>query len=368
MALRRMVGVALFACGIGCGGSGDEGGGGGPAATAAGWVPLAPGGTPPSPRWGHSAIFDPVRHWMIVFGGTDSADGALVNPVNDVWRLDLSVEPPAWAPLAPTGTPPAPRHGHCAVWDGTRMIVFGGRRPLGNGGQTLYNDAWALDLSVTPPEWDPLSPAGTPPDERFGHAGHLDVPNQRLIVFGGANGLGSPVFNDVWTLSLSGGPPTWTPLTPSGGPPSNRYLAATAFDGAAQSLQVFGGFTSSGLSNDAWTLSLSPVPAWSPTALTGLPPTSRYGAYAAVDAATGRLLLFGGATAPGGPTVNELWTLHAASTPGWAQPSVGGTAPGPRYVGSTVFDEAGRRMILYGGTTAPFNAAASLGEVWELGL
>ena len=61
-----------------------------------------PSGTPPSARDGHTAIYDPVRDRMVVFGGDD---GALRN---DVWALTLSGSP-AWSALAPVGTPPSAR-------------------------------------------------------------------------------------------------------------------------------------------------------------------------------------------------------------------------------------------------------------------
>lgn len=350
-----------------CGGDGGPSGAG-PGPTLA-WSPLAPSGTAPSPRWGHSAVLDPAGQAMIVFGGTDSADAPVVNPTNDVWILDLAVTPPAWTPLSPTGAAPAPRHGHSAVWDAPnhRMIVFGGRRPLGSGTQTLFNDVWQLDFSVAPPAWSPIAPAGAPPSPRFGQSGFLDDLNQRLVLFGGANGLGSPVFNDVWTLNLSGGPATWTLVASTGGPPTQRYLAASMFDGVTQLLTVFGGFTSAGLANDVWTLNLSlPTPTWNQPSIAGAPPSARYGTYAVLDSARQQMVLFGGGIAPGGPTVDEVWLFGAS---GWTRPTLSGAAgPSARYVGTSILDAAHHRMLIFGGTSAPFNPAASLNEVWELGL
>src|SRR5258706_5273345 len=93
-------------------------------------------GTGPTPRAGHTGIYDPVRQRMIVFGGND---GALSN---QVWALSLS-GPPAWTLLTPIGTPPSPREAHAAIYDpiGDRMIVFGGT----DG--TLRNEVWSLSLA-----------------------------------------------------------------------------------------------------------------------------------------------------------------------------------------------------------------------------
>src|SRR5437879_4309407 len=85
----------------------------------------------PGPRFLHSAVFDPATDQMIVFGGTDLGT---IN-YNDLWVnpnvMSSSCNPTCdltWTFDTPTGTPPAPRSGHTAVYDSTnsRMIVFGG--------------------------------------------------------------------------------------------------------------------------------------------------------------------------------------------------------------------------------------------------
>lgn len=361
--LLTVLTAALAACG--------EGGGSGGAGTAEPgvWTQLMPTGTAPSARWGHSAVLDPVRNGILIFGGTDIADGAVVNPANDLWLLGLEGTP-TWTPVATTGTPPEPRQGHSAVLDlpNQRMIVFGGRRPLGNGAQTLFNDVWSLNLAVAPPAWTPLAPVGGPPAVRFGHSCVLDEPNQRMIVFAGASNLGAPAYDDVWTLSLTG-TPTWTPVAVSGGPPSIRYLASTMFDAAAQTMTVVGGFTNSGLSNDLWTLALGPVlSTWSQPPVAGTPPTPRYGAYTVFDPVSHRLVLYGGATAPGGPTVDEVWHLDRVGGLSWSSPAPVTTPPSGRYVAPATYDGAAHRLILFGGTRAPFDPSATLAEVWALGL
>jgi hypothetical protein len=87
---------------------------------------------------------------MVVFGGIT---GPSVR--NDVWELTLT-PPRQWTQLKPTGTAPAARRGHVAVYDpvGDRMIVQGGF------GTSSLNDAWALSLSGATPVWTQLSPTG----------------------------------------------------------------------------------------------------------------------------------------------------------------------------------------------------------------
>ena len=57
----------------------------------------------PGKRVGHSAILDPVRNRMVVFGGRSS-----YLDYNDVWALSLSGDP-VWTLLVPSGASPPGR-------------------------------------------------------------------------------------------------------------------------------------------------------------------------------------------------------------------------------------------------------------------
>ena len=89
------------------------------------WVELVPGTPKPSGRSGATAIYDPVRDRMVVFGGAynDGSDHFLT----EVWSLSLTGTP-SWTLLIPTGTPPAGRTEHSAIYDPVRdrMVIFGG--------------------------------------------------------------------------------------------------------------------------------------------------------------------------------------------------------------------------------------------------
>src|SRR5438552_6866515 len=146
---------------------------------------------PPSGRADHTAIYDPVRDRMIVFG----ADGR----GNDLWVLPLSGDP-AWHELTPAGNLPPVSQAATAVYDPVRdrMLVFGG---YGAGGYP--NGVWALSLAGSP-EWAQLTLAGTPPSGRWGHTAIYDPVRDRMVVFGGYGGSG--YLGDVWALSLAGSP------------------------------------------------------------------------------------------------------------------------------------------------------------------
>src|SRR5205814_1259585 len=125
------------------------------------WTPLTPTGMAPSGRAYLTAIYDPVCDRMVMFGGSEGYPSFF----NDGWSLTLAATP-AWTPYAPTDSLPPARAGHSAIYDPVRdrMVVFGGQHPFG-----LVNDVWALSLTG-PPTWTALTPTGTPPSARSGHS------------------------------------------------------------------------------------------------------------------------------------------------------------------------------------------------------
>ena len=102
---------------------------------------LRPAGALPPARAFHSA--DAIGgSRMIVFGGTSMpAPEAEYQFRNDVWLLKCGPAEPTWEECNITGTPPAPRYGHTALLAGSRIIIFGGK-----GGKSLaFKDLHALD-------------------------------------------------------------------------------------------------------------------------------------------------------------------------------------------------------------------------------
>ncbi len=315
------------------------------------WSRLAPSGAPPSRRRGHSAIYDPIRDRMIVFGGQYGGG-------NDLWELTFSA-PPTWNQLAPLGTPPSARTQHSAIYDPVRdrMLVFGGYGPGYN------NDLWELTLSGAP-TWTQLAPAGTLPVARTQHSAIYDPVFDRMLVFGGRSS--SARLGDVQSLSLSG-TPTWTTLATSGTPPSPTYEHTTVYDPLRGLMVVFGGVTSSGAQNRVWALSLGGTPTWSELLPSGARPRARSGSAAIYDPVRDRMVIQAGWR----PTAieytfffNDVWMLtwsDLVGVPAPAAPSELGLAasyPNPAVTGLTIryslpvegraslviYDLAGRRV------------------------
>lgn len=262
------------------------------------WDPLAPAGILPSNRFGHSAIYDPPRDRMLVFGGNTSGVSA------DVWALSLA-DPPTWSSLQPSGTSPPARRYHTAIYDPLRdrMIVFGGY-----DGVTPFSDVWSLWLTPTPPRWELMTPSGTPPLGRNSHSAIYDPVRDRMLVFGGSGPL-----NDVWALSL--GDTMWTLLDPSGTPPLARLGHSAVYDPSADRMIVFGGTDGSLTRDEVWQLSLTePLPAWSPFITATDSPGPRQNHSAVYDSAYRRMVVFGGY-----PNVSDAtWALSLGQEMRWS--------------------------------------------------
>ncbi len=147
------------------------------------WTDVSPG-MGPGERCLHAACYDPIDHRMIMFGGQNNS-----GPLGDLWALDLDTD--TWTELTPSPSP-SPRFFAALVYDAAnhRATVFGGQ---GNSG--FFNEVWVYDLWTD--EWTQLPSTGTPPTPRFGSAGIYDGANDRMIVFGGNDGV---VKNEVWAI------------------------------------------------------------------------------------------------------------------------------------------------------------------------
>jgi hypothetical protein len=270
---------------------------------------------------------------------------------------------------------PGPRIRHSAALDSATnsMIIFGGQNTSINN----FNDVWQSvvfdDVTV---HFLPVNPSGTPPAARYGHTGVYDPTNSRLMIFGGALGVGTPApcQNDMWVLQNAnglGGTPSWVQLTGSGGPPVARYGHASVYDPNTNSMIVFGGSDcASGLFNDVWVLSnangIGGTPVWTQLSPGGGAPSGREASSAIYDPTTNVMVVYGGDQ--GSSTrLGDVWALSHANgtggTPTWAQLFPSGTAPSARTGHSAVYDSANNRMMVFGGVNS---AGAVLADTWIL--
>jgi hypothetical protein len=182
---------------------------------------------------------------MIIYGGNDCFSARF----GDVWILTDANGvggTPAWSQLSPAGLAPAGRENASAVYDPTsnRMIVYGGDE----GVPTADNSVWVLtnaNGSGGTPTWIQLSVAGTPPPVREGQSAVYDAQNNIMTIFGGQSEVeGGGLFNDVWVLTDANGigSPSWRQLEPTltvG--PEPRLFHTAVYNPANNKMTVFGG-------------------------------------------------------------------------------------------------------------------------------
>jgi hypothetical protein len=154
------------------------------------WHLLTPAGNPMPPRLNFSAVYDPVRDRVLIFGG----DGGY--PLNDTWALQLG-DSLAWQRIATPGATPAARREHSGVYDpqADQLTIFGGF-----DGTRRLNDVWTLSLSGTP-TWERRYTVSASPTPRSGHSAVFDPRRQRMVVFGGQLGANAYT-NEVWELTI----------------------------------------------------------------------------------------------------------------------------------------------------------------------
>jgi len=220
------------------------------------WRHIMPAGPAPPGRMQYALVLDTGDHALIMFGG--NAGGTLLN---DVWKLTLTPGSETWTDLSPPGQAPEPRLGPVAVYDPIthRVVIFGGVSEYA----TFFNDVWAFDLATS--DWTQVYPSGTPPSGRREAAAIYDPEGHRMIVFGGYNDP-EQFLNDTWALNLEGpgSAMSWVELTPSGGPPAVRRGHDVTYDWVAHRMLVHGGWNYPWFQffRDVWALDLATL-TWS---------------------------------------------------------------------------------------------------------
>lgn len=251
------------------------------------WTRLNTVGTPPPPRLGFDAVYDPVGHQMLIYAGQGAGF------FNDTWTLNLTTL--EWRNVSPPSSArPKARYGQASIFDPvTRSLVqFAGFTEESR----RFQDTQAFSLATN--SWQDWTPAGAKPEIRCLLTAAFDRANRRMIIYGGQR---SGFLDDVWAFDLA--TRTWTNLTPTQRPPGRWF--SSSFVNADGQFVVFGGQAASGNVNEVWSFDLA-ARSWTKLEIAN-PPAERNGAQAAYVEGEDRFIIFGGSGNAG--LLNDVWEL-----------------------------------------------------------
>jgi hypothetical protein len=306
------------------------------------WTTIDIGGEPDD-RAEHSAIYDPVRDRMVVYGGS-YRDGccAWAHPsadFSDATALTFGAQR-TWQPVA-VGAPPRFTYGSQAVYEPSlnRMLVYGGYELTYSGG-VVIGDRVSYDLTTETPTGE--LPGQGPP--RTGFSIVIDPVRDRLVLFGGTPHVGVPggLVNDTWVADLGAGTP-WQELITNGVPPAPRWDHTAVYDPVTDQMLVYGGIVILGPSPEPdrslWSLQFGPAPEWaeklyeSPFVAHGYPTV-------VLDSDCRRLVFFGDQGA------DDVWVLPLDPVGAWARLSPSGPGPDPGGIIEAIFDSHRHRVVV----------------------
>ncbi len=209
-----------------------------PAGTpSAGWVNLtAISGPAPAARMYPSMAFDPQLGGVLLFGGLTYHTSTGANATyNDTWLFANGT----WTNLTSRypGAPGA-RWAATMVWDPLDhyMLLFGGRADKAppNNVPGFVNDTWTFNSTTG---WSRLSPTASPSPRGFSPA-TFDPKIPAVLLYSGGDidfSNGSlAAFNDTWTFA--GG--TWTNISATAGAASRQSSALTYDPGLGEVLSA----------------------------------------------------------------------------------------------------------------------------------
>ncbi len=182
-----------------------------------GWMLIDSDG--PTSRDDCGIAYDSHRDRVVLFGGNYAMEGP--QPAY-TWEWDGS----SWYAIDTTTNGPERRVLTAMAYDAARqeVVLFGGVSDI-SGDITLYGDTWTWDGAT----WELA--ASTGPPARTRHAMTYDPVRERVLLFGGADGLGLPPGtqgeNDLWEWDGQ----AWTHVpVPFESLPFYRYYAAFTWD------------------------------------------------------------------------------------------------------------------------------------------
>jgi hypothetical protein len=219
----------------------------------------------------------------------------------------------------------------------SNVVLFGGVGPT-----NVTNDTWTWDGTT----WAHQTPATSPAPRSVAMMAY-DGATGNVVLFGGCCNSSDSWFDDTWTWDGT----TWTQQTPATSPPA-RDVAMMAYDGATDTVVLFGGGGCCSSLNDTWTRNGTTWTQQTPATS----PLDRYYGAMAYDGLTGNVVLYGGCCGAVENYFGDTWTWNGTT---WTQQSP--PSPPARYLASMAYDSASGNLVLFGGNDP---AGAPYGDTW----
>jgi hypothetical protein len=271
---------------------------------------------------------------------------------------------PTWTNIVPLTSPPAAA-GPVAVYDSVnkQTILFGGYIAK-TGKLAANNGSWQYDAKAA--AWKDLKPGGTTPPAVSRVPMVFDTSLGKVLMRTESGPSASRVIG-TWAYDSKAN--TWTDLKPTGTAPPVLGEAGMVYDASKRRALLFGG-TGENLFAQVWGYD-SKANAWTELKASGTAPSVRRGWSMAYDQAAKKVILFGG-WSEGEGFLNDTWTFDPASNT-WTNLKPAAAPPG-RYLAAMAYDVGRKRVVLYGGLTKHIPSLVGaesydfgqLGDVWTL--
>ncbi len=241
------------------------------------WTNLTPSNPPSLEEGGLAMAYDSESHRAILLGyarGVDAQGMARFYP--ETWAYDFETN--TWINMRPAAGPlETGRLAYDSQSD--RVILFGGRDPLGAG-----NETWAYDFDTN--TWTNMFPTARPTFSSYAHLAY-DVNSDRTVLFGGDS------FEAQETWAYDSRNNTWSNMRPSTWP--SGVDSPLVYDSESDRLIRFGGSVKRGelikASDETWAYNLESN-TWTKMNPASKPPRSHGSHAMAYDSQSDRVIWY----------------------------------------------------------------------------
>jgi N-acetylneuraminic acid mutarotase len=302
----------------------------------------------PSARGYAHMVYDWTTGTAYIFGGIDEITPNLDYPLFDVWAYNVRTGNWKQRLNAPELYNAFQRDAVALDPRSKKVVLY----------STFVNCNWDADpwtcgvetwLYDTRSNTFENATSGTEPPLRWGARMVYDAAAHRAILFGGADGYTSETLNETWTYDFEAN--VWTQMNPENPPPPHHF-GAMVYHPRAHRTVLFGGYDvyADETLSDTWSYD-STANAWSELTPQVSPPARMYHAMA-WDAASNRVIMFGGVARPYEPVFDDTWAFDLRRNT-WTQLSPH-AAPSARAWHVMAGTQSG--VLLFGGspTHSPF--------------